>query len=105
MQERRRCARVAVPKGKLTCYLSESKETKIPLEFLINNINMLGISFIANQRINKNSTIRLKVKFPFASFDNEGNVWGKVVYSNKIPDMEKYAIGIEFIKNGGGSRA
>jgi hypothetical protein len=95
---RRRWARIKVPNEKMiTCKVLYPDSIAGDREFLINDINMGGISFFSNQKID-NIFLKLNVKFPFTTFKEAGIVWGKVVYCNKIPESEKYKVGISYTR-------
>jgi hypothetical protein len=95
---RRRWARIKVPNEKMiTCKVMYPDSLAADREFLINDINMGGISFFSDQKI-ENIFLKLNVKFPFTTFKEAGIVWGKVVYCNKVPDTEKYKVGISYTK-------
>jgi hypothetical protein len=95
---RRRWARIKVPNEKMiTCKVLYPDSFPANKEFLINDINMGGISFFSDQKI-ENIFLKLNVKFPFTTFREAGIVWGKVVYCNKVPDIEKYKVGISYTK-------
>lgn len=96
--KRRRWARIKVPNDKMiTCRIVEPGAIAGHQEYLVNDINMAGISFFCDKKLEK-EVIRLHIKFPFTTFKEAGLVSGKVAYCNKIPDMEKYRVGIAYIR-------
>ncbi|MCK9595475.1 MAG: hypothetical protein PHH68_02660 [Candidatus Omnitrophica bacterium] len=98
MHKRRRWARIKVPNDKMiTCRIVEPGAIAGAQEYLVNDINMAGISFFCDKKLEKDM-IRLHIKFPFTTFKEAGLVSGKVAYCNKIPDMEKYRVGIAYIR-------
>jgi hypothetical protein len=97
-KRRRRWARIKVPSEKMiSCRIVEPPRYASNSEYLLDDINMAGIAFFCNQKL-ENIVLKLLVKFPFATYKEAGVVWGRVVYCNKVPDTEKYRIGISYIK-------
>jgi len=97
-KKRRRWARVRVPSEKtISCRIVEPSRYASDTEYLLEDINMAGIAFFCNQKL-ENTVLKLLIKFPFAHYKEAGSVWGRVVYCNKVPDMEKYRVGIAYIK-------
>jgi hypothetical protein len=98
ISQRRRWARIKVPNEKMiTCRIAEPPSFSSDTECLINDINMAGISFFCDKKIDK-VILKLLIKFPFTTFKEAGTAWGRVAYCNKIPDMEKYRVGIAYIR-------
>jgi hypothetical protein len=58
---------------------------------------MAGVSFLSEKKFER-IIVKLLIKFPFTTFKEAGIVWGRVAYCNKIPDMEKYRVGIAYIR-------
>lgn len=98
MRERRKWGRIPVPDKKLSCRITEPDDIASEAEFLINNINAMGISFNSNKEFLKDTVLRLRVKFPFTTYEDTGNVWGRIAYSRKIPNKNAYSIGFEYIR-------
>ncbi len=97
-KKRRRWARIRVPNEKMiTCKIGEPAELADDKEFLVNDINVAGISFFADKEIEK-TVIKLFVRFPFTTFNEASTVWGKVVYCNKVGDSSKYRVGIFYVR-------
>ncbi len=97
-KRRRRWARINVPTEKMiTCKISEPREFAGDSEFIVNDINMAGIAFFTNKKIEK-TRLKLFVKFPFTSFSDASTVWGKVAYCNKVSDSDKYRVGICYVR-------
>ena len=97
-KRRRRWARINVPTEKMiTCKIAEPRELAGDSEFIVNDINMAGIAFFTNMKIEK-TILKLFVKFPFTSFSDASTVWGKVAYCNKVSDSDKYRVGIYYVR-------
>jgi hypothetical protein len=97
-RKRRRWARIRVPNEKMiTCKIGEPQELADDKEFLVNDINVAGISFFADKEISK-TVIKLFVRFPFTTFNEASTVWGKVVYCNKVGDSPRYRVGIFYVR-------
>lgn len=97
MDERRQFFRAAVPPEKLMCRIIEPASIAANTEFSILNISVMGVAFESDENIDHDS-IRLAVKFPFTTYDDAAYVWGRVVYSNKMLNKDKYLVGIVFIR-------
>ncbi|MCX7927914.1 MAG: hypothetical protein N2606_07265 [Candidatus Omnitrophica bacterium] len=101
---RRRWARIKIPSQKaITCKIVEPEDIASDTEFLVNDINVGGISFYSPKQIKK-TTIKLLVRFPFTSFQEASSVWGKVVYCNQLPNSENYRVGISYIRHRKGGK-
>ena len=97
-RKRRRWSRIRVPNEKMiTCKIGEPPEFAGDKEFLVNDINVAGISFFPDKEIGK-TVIKLFVKFPFTTFNEASTVWGRVVYCNKVGDSTKYRAGIFYVR-------
>jgi hypothetical protein len=97
-RKRRRWARIRVPNEKMiTCKIGEPAEFAEDKEFLVNDINVAGISFFADKEITK-TVIKLFVRFPFTTFNEASTVWGRVVYCNKIEESPRYRVGIFYVR-------
>ena len=97
-KKRRRWARIRVPNEKMiTCKIAEPTEFSGDKEFLVDDINVAGIAFFCNKQIEK-TILKLFVRFPFTTFNEASTVWGKVVYCKKLGDMEKYRVGISYVR-------
>jgi len=97
-KKRRRWARIKVPREKMiSCRIVEPSRYAGDAEYLLDDINMAGIAFFCNHKL-ENVILKLLIKFPFASYKESGAVWGKVVYCNKVADTENYRVGISYIK-------
>jgi len=97
-KRRRRWSRINVPTEKMiTCKISEPREAAGDSEFIVNDINMGGIAFFTNKKIEK-TILKLFIKFPFTSFSEASTVWGKVAYCNKVSDSDKYRVGIYYVR-------
>jgi len=96
--KRRRWARIKVPNEKMiTCKIAEPKESAGDAEFLVNDINVGGMSFFTNKPVAE-TAVKLFVRFPFTTFHEASTVWGKVVYCRKIGDSQKYRVGICYVR-------
>jgi c-di-GMP-binding flagellar brake protein YcgR len=96
--QRRRWARVKVPSEKMiTCRLMEPKDVASDAEYVVNDINIGGMCFFSDKKIDK-VLIKLVVRFPFTSYKDAGAVWGRVVYCNKMENMEKYRVGVAYTR-------
>jgi hypothetical protein len=96
MEERRRWGRVKVPDEKITCRVLESQHNLGVSDFVVDNINSGGLAFYSDTLFDANEMMRLLVKFPFTSSEDEGSVWGRVSYSLKSQDKEKFITGVAF---------
>ncbi|MBU0503588.1 MAG: hypothetical protein ABH882_03135 [Candidatus Omnitrophota bacterium] len=97
MDDRRKFFRAGVPRDKLMCKIIEPASISTNKEFSILNISVMGIAFENDDKIDHDN-VRLAIKFPFTSYDDAAFVWGRVVYSNKMLNKDKYLIGIAFIR-------
>ena len=96
-KKRRRWARIRVPNEMITCKIAEPREFSGNDEFLVNDINVAGISFFTNKPIDS-VIIKMLVRFPFTTFNEASTVWGKVVYCNKMHESDKYRVGICYVR-------
>jgi len=98
LTRRRRWGRIKVPNEKMiTCRIAEPAELASDFEYLVNDINMAGLSLYSEKKIDK-IIVRLQIKFPFTSFKEAASVWGRIAYCNKLADSEKYRVGIAYIR-------
>jgi hypothetical protein len=103
-KKRRRWMRIRVPNEKMiTCKIAEPEQLAGDKEFLINDINVAGISFFCDKEIGK-VILKILVKFPFTTFNEASTVWGKVVYCNKVGDLDKFRVGISYVRHKKGSK-
>ena len=98
MNERRRWGRIKVPDSKLSCRIAEPAPICGNTEFIVDNINPGGLSFFSDKKLEEQVMVHLSIKFPFTTFEDSGNVWGRITYCLKIHDQEKYLIGIAFVR-------
>lgn len=98
MKRRRKWMRIKVPTDKaITCRIMEPVKDASTKEYIVDDITMAGIAFYADRKIDR-QIVKLSIKFPFTTFRDAATVWGKVVYSSRFPNEEKYRIGISYMK-------
>lgn len=96
MQERRSFNRVKIPgDSKLFCRITEPINSS-DAEFLVNDINMNGLSFLSSQKIEP-GTVKLFIKFPSGSPDDPTSVRAKVVYCNRASSDQAYRVGVSYL--------
>ncbi|MDD5348478.1 MAG: PilZ domain-containing protein [Candidatus Omnitrophica bacterium] len=96
---RRRWARVKVPTQKsITCRITEPAALADETEYLVNDINVGGISFFTDKEVEK-TALKLQVRFPFTTFKEASTVWGKVIYCNRLDNSENYRVGISYMRH------
>jgi hypothetical protein len=97
-RRRRRWMRIKVPNDKaITCRILEPIREAGTSEYLVDDITMAGICFYADRRVDR-QIVKLSIKFPFTTFKDAATVWGKVVYSTKCSDGERYRTGISYLR-------
>lgn len=101
MEERRRLGRVRVPDKKLSCRILEREGNDRHSDFLINDVNPNGFSFISNTDIERGKIIKLQMNFHPCISTEMNNIWGKVVYNRQIPGKGKVLIGVSIIRKAG----
>ena len=82
----------------LSCRIVEPKEATSTSDFLIDNINPGGLSFLSEKKFEERAVMKFLIKFPFSTYIEAGSVWGNVSYCLKILDKEQYVIGIAFMR-------
>ncbi|MGE5308508.1 MAG: hypothetical protein ACM3OC_05460 [Deltaproteobacteria bacterium] len=98
MKKRRKYLRVKVPNDKaITCRVVEPLKEAGAKEFLVDDITMAGICFYADHKLDK-QIVKLNIKFPFMTFKDAATVWGKVVYSNRCSNEDRFRTGISYMR-------
>lgn len=98
MHSRRRWLRIKVPATKaVTCRILEPLRDAGMKEYVIEDLNLGGICFVSDKKMEK-TILKLSVRFPFMTYKDAASVWGRVVYSRKLANEEKYRTGVAYIR-------
>ncbi len=96
-QKRRRWMRIKVPhEKKLACRILEPFELASDIDYLVDDINMGGISFFSDKEMVR-GPIQLLLKFPLATYKEAGVVNARVAYCRKMPDG-RYRVGVAYLR-------
>jgi c-di-GMP-binding flagellar brake protein YcgR len=91
MIERRRYIRI--PESLSIIY--EVVPSEIKKECITKDISQIGMRFLTDEFISKDSRLRIKINFPETSFYFE--TWVKCAWVRIMPYSDRYEIGVEFI--------
>jgi len=91
MLERRRCVRI--PENLPIVYEVVPGQTR--KEYVTKDISQIGMRFLVNEFIPKESRLRIKISFHGTLFNLE--TWVKCVWIRKMPYSDRYEIGVEFV--------
>ena len=98
LRRRRKWMRIKVPSSKaITCRIVEPLKDASTKEYLVDDITMAGIAFYADRKFDR-QIVKLSIKFPFTTYKDAASVWGRIVYSGRIANEEKYRVGISYMK-------
>ena len=98
LKRRRKWLRIKVPSNRaITCRIMEPVKDASTKEYVVDDITMAGIAFFADRKIDR-EVVKLNIKFPFTTYKDAATVWGKVVYSSRSGNDDKYRIGISYMK-------
>ena len=81
---------------KITCNISSDNDKDYMEGVIITDISPAGLSLVSDKEIPEGTRIKLKIKFPSSSTDQENNVIAKVAHCRKSKD--KFKIGCSYVR-------
>jgi hypothetical protein len=81
---------------KITCNISSDNDKDYMKGVIITDISPAGLSLVCDKEISEGTQLKLKIKFPSFSTDQENNVIAKVAHCHKSKD--KFKVGCSYVR-------
>jgi hypothetical protein len=82
----------------VSCIVHEEDKPDQQLEVQVKDLSPGGILFESKEEFAVGTVLSLEIRLPAATFDEPGNVHGRVVHSRKNERTKRFETGIAYIR-------